>query len=250
MDAFLAKNEGLTIKPSPNEFDAYWDALNVSVSGNNAPDVMQQDDRYLRDYADKNALLALEELDVDLSNIEESTLKTGQFDGKTYGIPTGVNAFALLVNPAIVEAAGVAMPDDTAWSWEDFLAFTADVSAGGDAIGSSGLSLSNESLFNVFARQKGESLYTDEGTLGFTEGTMNEWWQLVLDLQAAGGIPESSQIVEYAAAGQDQSPLATGTGASEFYWTNQIGAIQTVLGADLVLLRPPGSSPAPRRACS
>ncbi|NUQ88267.1 MAG: carbohydrate ABC transporter substrate-binding protein [Glycomyces artemisiae] len=240
IDAFLAKNEGVTIKPSPNEFDAYWDALNVSVSGNNAPDVLQQDDRYLRDYADKNALLALEELDIDLSNIEDATLKTGQFDGKTYGIPTGVNAFALLVNPALVEAAGVAMPDDTAWSWEDFLAWTADLSSKGDAIGSSGLSLSNESLFNVFARQKGESLYTDDGTLGFTEATMNEWWQMVLDLQAAGGIPESSKIVEYAAAGQDQSPLATGTGVSEFYWTNQIGAIQTVLGSDLVLLRPPG----------
>jgi len=242
VDAFLAKNEGITIKPSPNEFDAYWDALNVAVSGNNAPDVLQQDERYLRDYADKNALLPLDDLGIDLSKIEEGTLKTGQFDGKTYGIATGVNAFALLVNPALVDAAGVTMPDDTTWSWADFMQFITDLSAQGDAIGNSAVSFSNESLFNVFARQKGESLYTEDGKLGFTEATMNEWWQMVLTLRDAGAIPEPSKIVEAFAAGQDQAPLATGTGVTEFYWTNQIGAIQSVLGSDLVLLRVPGES--------
>lgn len=240
IDAFVAENSGITIKPSPNEFDSYWDALNVSVSGNNAPDVLQQDDRYLRDYADKNALLPLDELDIDLSNIEEGTLKTGQFDGQTYGIPTGVNALALVVNPALVEAAGVTMPDDKTWTWADFMQFTTDISASGAAIGNSAITFSNESLFNVFARQRGESLYTEDGALGFTEPTMNAWWQMVLDMRASGAIPEASTIVESFAAGQDQAPLATGTGATEFYWTNQIGALQSVLGSDLVLLRVPG----------
>ncbi|MFC3495063.1 ABC transporter substrate-binding protein [Glycomyces rhizosphaerae] len=242
VDAFTAANEGITIKPSPNEFDAYWDALNVSVSGNNAPDVLQQDERYLRDYADKNALLPLDDIGIDLSKIEEGTLQTGQLDGETYGIATGVNAMSLLVNPALVTAAGVAMPDDKTWSWADFSQFITDLSAKGDAIGNSAISFSNESLFNIFARQKGESLYTADGKLGFTEATMNEWWQMVVDLRDAGAIPEASKIVEAFAAGQDQAPLATGTGVTEFYWTNQIGAIQSVLGSDLVLLRVPGES--------
>jgi multiple sugar transport system substrate-binding protein len=244
IEAFLAKNDGITIKPSPNEFDSYWDALNVSVSGNNAPDVLQQDDRYLRDYADKNALLPLEDLDIDVSKIEEGTLKTGQFDGKTYGIPTGVNALALLVNPALVAEAGVAMPDDKTWTWADFMQFTADISTSGVATGNSAITFPNESLFNVFARQRGESLYTEDGKLGFTEGTMNAWWQMVLDMRDSGAIPEPSKIVESFAAGQDQAPLATGTGATEFYWTNQIGAIQSVLGSELVLLRVPGETEA------
>lgn len=242
VDAFTAANKGITIKPSPNEFDAYWDALNVSVSGNNAPDVLQQDERYLRDYADKNALLPLDDIGIDLSKIEEATLKTGQLDGETYGIATGVNAMSLLVNPALVTAAGVAMPDDKTWSWADFAQFITDLSTKGDAIGNSAISFSNESLFNIFARQKGESLYTADGKLGFTEATMNEWWQMVVDLRDAGAIPEASKIVEAFAAGQDQAPLATGTGVTEFYWTNQIGAIQSVLGSDLVLLRVPGES--------
>ncbi|THV43254.1 ABC transporter substrate-binding protein [Glycomyces buryatensis] len=242
LDAFKAENDDVTLKPSPADFSGYWDALNISVSGGNAPDVMQQDERYLRDYADKNALIALDDLDIDLSQIEEDTLKSGQLEGKTYGIATGVNALCLLVNPALVEAAGMEMPDDTTWTWADFAQFTTDLSAGGDAIGNSGLSFNNESLFNVFARQRGESLFTEDGQLGFTEATMNEWWQMVIDLREAGAISAADKIVESVAAGQDQAPLATGTGVTEFYWTNQIGAIQTVLGSDLVLLRVPGES--------
>lgn len=242
VDAFLAQNEDITIKPSPAEFSGYWDALNVSVSGNNTPDVMQQDEKYLRDYADKNALLPLEELDIDLSNIEEAVIQSGQLDGKTYGIATGVNAIALLVNPALVEAAGMTIPDDTTWTWADFIQFATDLSANGDAIGNSGVSFNNESLFNVFARQKGESLYTPEGGLGFSEGTMTEWWQMVIDARDAGAIPEASKIVEGYAAGQDQAPLSAGTGVTEFYWTNQIGGIQAALGSELVLLRVPGES--------
>ncbi|MEU6859418.1 ABC transporter substrate-binding protein [Glycomyces sp. NPDC046736] len=244
IDAFLAKNEGITIKPSPADFSGYWDALNVSVSGNNTPDVMQQDEKYLRDYADKNALLPLEELDIDLSEVEESIIQSGQLDGKTYGIATGVNAIALLVNPALVEAAGLTIPDDTTWTWADFVRFTSDLSSGGDAIGNSGVSFNNESLFNVFARQKGESLYTPEGGLGFSEATMTEWWQMVIELRDAGATPAASKVVEGYAAGQDQAPLATGTGVTEFYWTNQIGAIQSVLDSELLLLRVPGESEA------
>ncbi len=99
--------------------------------------MLQQDERYLRDYADKNALLALDDIGIDLSNIEEGTLKTGQLDGETYGIATGVNAMALLVNPALVEAAGMALPDDKAWSWADFSQFITDLSTKGDATGNS-----------------------------------------------------------------------------------------------------------------
>ncbi|WP_205327675.1 ABC transporter substrate-binding protein [Glycomyces sp. YM15] len=242
VDAFLAKNDGITIKPSPNEFDAYWDALNVSVSGGNAPDVLQQDERYLRDYADKNALLALDDIGIDLSNVDEAAIKAGQLDGETYGIATGLNSLCLMVNPVLLEASGVAMPDDKTWTWADFQQFIVDITNGGDAIGNSGISFNNESLFNVFARQKGESLYTPEGKLGFSDATMNEWWQMVVDLRDAGAIPEPSKIVEAYAAGQDQAPLATGTGVTEFYWTNQVGAIQKVLGGELVLLRIPGES--------
>ncbi|GAB3647260.1 ABC transporter substrate-binding protein [Glycomyces tarimensis] len=244
IEAFTSANPDITIEESVADWSGYWDALNVSVSGGNAPDVMQHEERYLREYAERNTLLALDDIGIDMSNLDPAVLEGGQLDGTTYGIGTGVNALCLLVNPALVDAAGVSMPDDTTWSWDDFMTFVSDLSAGGDAIGNSGLSFNNEALFNVFARQRGEGLYTPDGGLGFTAETMTAWWSMVTDLQSAGAIPEATVIVEATAAGQDQAPLATGTGVTEFYWSNQVSALEEVLGGDLQLLRLPGEAEA------
>src|SRR5690606_41816913 len=67
IEAFEAANEGVTIKESVADWSGYWDALNVSVSGGNAPDVMQHEERYLREYAERNPLLALDCIGTDFS---------------------------------------------------------------------------------------------------------------------------------------------------------------------------------------
>lgn len=246
IEAFESANDGVTIKESVADWSGYWDALNVSVSGGNAPDVMQHEERYLREYAERNTLLALDDIGIDLSKLDEAVLTGGRLDGKTYGIGTGVNSLCLLVNPTIVDEAGLEVPDDTTWSWDDFAAFITEIKAKTGKVGNSAVSFNNEALFNVFARQRGESLYTPEGGLGFTPETMTEWWTLVTDLLAAEAIPSATEIVESAAAGQDQAPLATGNGGTEFYWTNQVGALEQVLGDELLLLRVPGETSGPQ----
>lgn len=240
--AFEEANEGVSIEESVADWGGYWDALNVSVSGGNAPDVMQHEERYLREYAERNTLLALDDIGIDFSKLDPAVLAGGQLEDTTYGIGTGVNALCLLVNQTIVDEAGLELPDDTTWSWDDFMAFIIDISAATDKVGNSAVSFNNEALFNIFARQKGESLYTPEGGLGFGAETMTEWWTMVNDALAAEAIPSSTEIVEAAAAGQDQAPLATGAGATEFYWTNQVGALEAVLGNELLLLRVPGET--------
>lgn len=240
--AFEAANDGVNVEESVAEWGGYWDALNVSVSGGNTPDVMQHEERYLREYAERNTLLALDDIGIDFSKLDPAVLSGGQLDGKTYGIGTGVNSLCLLVNPLIVEEAGLELPDDKTWSWADFIAFVTEISAKTDKVGNSAVSFNNEALFNVFARQKGESLYAADGSLGFTAGTMTEWWTMVSDLLAAEAIPSATEIVESAAAGKDQAPLAIGTGASEFYWTNQVGGLEELVGGELLLMRVPGET--------
>lgn len=242
IEAFEAANEGVTIKESVADWGGYWDALNVSVSGGNAPDVMQHEERYLREYAERNTLLALDDIGIDLSGLDEAVLTGGRLDGTTYGIGTGVNSLCLLLNPAIVDEAGLEVPDDTTWSWDDFAAFAIEIKAKTGKVGNSAVSFNNEALFNVFARQRGENLYTPDGGLGFTPETMTEWWTMIADLLSAEAIPSATEIVESSAAGQDQAPLATGNGASEFYWTNQVGALEQVLGEELLMLRVPGEA--------
>ena len=44
-----------------------------------------------------------------------------------YGVSTGSNAFAVLANPTLFKEAGVDLPDDSTWTWEEY-AETRDVS--------------------------------------------------------------------------------------------------------------------------
>ncbi|GAB4007267.1 hypothetical protein GCM10029992_60550 [Glycomyces albus] len=155
--AFESANEDITISESIADWSGYWDALNVSVSGGNAPDVMQHEERYLREYADRSTLLALDDIGIDFANLDQAVLGGGQLDGTTYGIGTGVNSLCLLVNPAVVEEAGMDMPDDATWTWDDFMAFITDIAAATGKVGNSAISFNNEALFNVFARQRGRA---------------------------------------------------------------------------------------------
>src|SRR5699024_8275001 len=75
-------------KATYSGWDGYWDKLSTKVSGGNPPDVFLMSSRYLRQYADKDALMDLSEQDVDLEEFEKEGIDTGEIDGKLYGIPT------------------------------------------------------------------------------------------------------------------------------------------------------------------
>ncbi|WP_348523774.1 ABC transporter substrate-binding protein [Demequina litorisediminis] len=141
------------------------------------------------------------------------------------------------------EDAGVEMPDDETWTWEDFKSISKEIS---DALGDGMYGVQdyggNEAGFNIYARQHGESLYAEDGTLGYSDATLEAWWQDLIDLRESGAMPDGSRSVEIAEGGPEQSLLGTNSGAMGFWWTNQPSAISSAAGRDLVLLRPPGES--------
>ena len=97
IDNYEAANPGVTIEAEFSGFDDYWDRLATATAGGDAPDVMQQDTRYVAEYAERGALADLGEYMpgvIDTAQLDQPMLTTGQLDGKTYAIPTGVNAFA------------------------------------------------------------------------------------------------------------------------------------------------------------
>ena len=92
------------------------------MAANDAPDVITMGGAYPAEYANRGALLDLTKVQgsLDLSKIDQGALENGQVKGKQYGVSTGANALAIVVNPAVFKAAGVPMPDDSTWSWDDF----------------------------------------------------------------------------------------------------------------------------------
>ncbi|WP_150240011.1 ABC transporter substrate-binding protein [Nocardiopsis quinghaiensis] len=245
IDLFEAENPDIEIVPDYTDWAGYWDRLATSTAADDAPDIMTQEERYLREYGDRGALLDLNEVgeQLDLSQIDPLVAESGDLDGQTYGVATGVNAYAILADPQAFEEAGVEMPDDSTWSWDDYVDISAEISEAtdGELVGVQSMSY-NESGFQIFARQHGENLYNEDGSLGFSKETLEEWFSVTQELLDNGGQPSAAESVEIEAGGPDQSVLSTSQGAMAHFWTNQLGGISESAGSDIELLRYPGET--------
>ena len=247
LDLFMEKNPDITVVPDYTDWGGYWDKLATTVAGGDTPDVMTQEERYLTDYANRDVVADMAALDIDTSMIDDSVLQSGTINGKLAGIATGINAYAIVADPQMFADAGVEMPDDTTWTWDDFKEISAEIS---EALGEGVYGVQdyggNEAGFNIYARQQGESLYSEDGSLGYSDETLAAWWQNLVDLRESGAMPDGARSVEIAEGGPEQSLLGTNSGAMGMWWTNQLGAISSAAGRDLVLLRLPGESESER----
>ncbi|MEN5074090.1 extracellular solute-binding protein [Isoptericola cucumis] len=243
IDLFEEKNPGITVTPDFTDWDGYWDKLATATAAGDTPDVITQEERYLSEYASQDIIADLGELGVDTSEIPAETLATGTIDDTLYGVATGVNAYAMVADPQIFADAGVEMPDDTTWTWEDYVDVAGKLSKGaGDGVWGTQDYGFNEAGLAVLARQKGETLYTPDGELGLSKETVAEFFQVSLDLMANEGQPDASRSVEYQNAGPEGSLLGTNAGAMGVWWSNQLGALSDASGRELELLRLPGES--------
>ena len=239
VDIFEEENPGIVVEPDFVDWSGYWDKLATSVAGGDVPDVFMQEDRYIGEYARRDVLADLAGV-VPTDDIDASLLSSGEIDGGQYGIPTGSNVFSVIANPDLFEAAGVDLPDDTTWTWEDYVEISDAISAGtpDGTYGTSDYSFS-EVGFNVYTRQHGQALFGSDGGLGYDDELLAEWFQRSLDLQASGGQPPADETVSLDLL---DSPIAQGYAAMSLTWSAQLGALSEAAGTELVLLRLPGES--------
>jgi multiple sugar transport system substrate-binding protein len=244
IENFEAENPDIRITGENTDWASYWDRLATNTAADDAPDVIMQDESYLREYGDRGALADLDEFsdDLDLSSLDPNIAESGEMDGENFGVATGINVSALLADPEAFEAAGVDMPDDTTWTWDDYIETSIEISENtdGEIVGTQGMT--NENGFHIFARQHGENLYDEDGNLAFSPETLEAWFDITERLLEADGQPSPEEGVEIAAGGPDLSVLATNEGATAHFWTNQLGPITDASGRDIELLRFPGES--------
>src|SRR5690606_9573631 len=177
------------------------------------------------------------------SDLIEPALAAGRIDGGLYTIASGVNAFSIVADPQIFEEAGVEFPDDTTWTWQDYIDISVAITdaTNGELYGAQAFG-SNEPLFNIHARQRGAQLSNEDGSLGSAARTLADFWSVSLEQTERGGTPRADGPAEIGATGPDQPLLATDRGAMGTWWTNQLGALSGAAGRELVLLRQPGES--------
>jgi len=240
IDLFTGKHPDIPVAPEPGEWGSYWDKLATMTAANDAPDVINMDQKYIAEYGDRGALMDLRQADgLNLDTIDEQALAAGSYTDKLFGISTGQNAYSIVANPELIQDAGLELPDDKTWTWDDYRDLAAKIGkdSGGKVFGTTyGV---NEAYLIIWLRQQGEQLYTADGKLGYRPETLSAFFAELKALMAAGAGPTAEQAVEESGASLEQSAFGTNRAAMTWSWTNQLGSLEQTTGSDLVQLRAP-----------
>ncbi len=68
---YMKLHPNVTITGEPGEWGTYWDKLSTQVAGGNAPDIIQMDEQYIRDYSKKGILADLSKLPIDTEQVRQ-----------------------------------------------------------------------------------------------------------------------------------------------------------------------------------
>jgi multiple sugar transport system substrate-binding protein len=244
IDDFNASQSDIVVKGEFSEWSGYWDKIATQTAANDAPDVFQMDAIYLRSYGDRGALLDLSELEgLNTSDIEETALETGRTPDGLLGLVTGIVPLAMVTNPGLIQAAGQQVPDDTAWTWDDYQAVSAAITnAGLENVYGCATGGIDEAGLQLWCKQTGGALYDDEGNVVLEPATLVDWWEYNLGLVASGAATPVTVSMERATAALDQNGIALNLNAFSPMWSTQVTALAKASGQPLQLLRPPAQT--------
>jgi multiple sugar transport system substrate-binding protein len=232
---FEEKNPTITVEGDFSDWDSYYEKLATKVAASDAPDVMSIEIRGLSEYAGRGALADLSK--VPTADLDQQVLTSGQIDGKQYAIPTGVNAFSMVANPAALEKAGQKTPDDATWTWDQWIDLATKITEKGGGVRGAEYNY-NPAWLQIFAAQRGEKFY-DGNKIGISVDTLKAWWAIHQKLIQTKGAPDAAKSAEIGATGPEQSLLGTNQGAMGMWWSNQLNALAKSSGQELSLLRMP-----------
>ena len=242
IDLFQEKYPFIHVKGEPQDFANYFANLSTKFAANDAPDVITMGGAYVLSYAADGNLANLGELGSELNSgvFPSSILKASTYDGSVYGVPTGANAVALMANKAVFQQAGVALPNDDTWTWDDFADLAKKISDKAPD-GVYGAEVRSYDLIGAYAGQR-EGLYDSAGNVVVTEGTLKDLWEMEKSMVANGAMPPADLTQQVMTVEAAQTLFGQGRSAMFFGYTNQLNTYATANKGDVVLLRIPGES--------
>lgn len=228
---FEEKYPNIKVEPEFTSWDGYWSKLATQVAGGLMPDIIQMDYQYLTQYAQSGVLADLtpyfESGAIDVSDVAESVLTSGQVGDKIYALSTGTNALATFYRKDVLDEAGLEMPMEP--TLEGFAELAAQVY---EKTGRTQDTLVGKDALRNLLRSYGLQLFNDEGNgLGFDDPKyIVRTWQGRLDAVEAGwclDVGETSQTTAFDAMVSDNW--------ASWHWTNELQAYQDGSNCELEL---------------
>lgn len=119
IDGFNASQDQFTATHTYVPFADYEKQLTLGIASGELPDVVILDGCDMASFIAMDLFGDISDADIDWSEYIEGPMNSTMMDGKHYGLPFATNCTALFYNKDILDAAGVAYPDENT-TWEDF----------------------------------------------------------------------------------------------------------------------------------
>ncbi len=189
IEKFEELNPDIDVVMDYSDWSGYWTKLPAQVAGGQTPDVFQMDYAYLSQYAENGVLAELDSYiadgALDMSDVSENVLASGQVGVKTYAISTGTNAPAMLYRKDIVDELGLTLPMNPTMS-----EYTTVAKAVYEATGLRDTYVTDCTavILRIHLRNYGLNLYNEDATaLGFDDPKyIVNMWKLALQAQEEG----------------------------------------------------------------
>jgi multiple sugar transport system substrate-binding protein len=242
---FEKEHPNIEVQPEYSNWDDYWKKLSTGAAAGDMPDVLQLTDPFMYSYIDNGQLMDLKKVKdvLHTDKLPANSMSMTNVKGGLYGVPAGESAFGIAADPATFKKAGVPLPDDTKWSWDDYVKISKAISRTKGLVGTVMPLYPND--LGPWLRQHGEDYWTEDGSkIGFTEGTMAAYWEWVVKLRDSGGTTSADAAVEAlsSGAGVEQSLVAQHKAAMSDVSVTQLGALEGASGREAKLLLFPGEN--------
>lgn len=232
VDLYMSKNPNVDIKVEFTDWSGYWDKLSAMAAGGNLPDIIQMDYSYLNQYQKSGQLADLSEFMssglIDTSKIPESIIKSGNVDGKTYAISLGSNAPMMVYDKAIVEKAGVTIPDQLTMDELYDISKTIDEKTGVKTLYDGGIN-----MMQIMARANGSHLF-DELSAG-KEDSLKIYFNTIEKFAKSDSSISADLLAEKNPDVVETKPIIDGTTWNDLSLSNQFISITNAAGRDLAI---------------
>ncbi|MGH6923651.1 MAG: ABC transporter substrate-binding protein, partial [Propylenella sp.] len=175
-------------------------------------------------------------------DFDRNQLDSGKVDGKLYGISMGANSMSWVYNKTVFDTLGVELPDQTTWTYDDFIAIGNSVKdklpEGMWFVASRG---NQENMLETWTRQRGKGLYTEDGKLAFELQDLEDFWGFYLGLQESGLAPPAD-VTAMDTGKMEENGLIIRNTLFNFLHSNQLVAAQNLTQDEIGIVMIPNQS--------
>ncbi|WFU01631.1 ABC transporter substrate-binding protein [Rhizobium sp. CB3171] len=237
-ELFHSKNPDISIVGESISGDGYWAKLATGMASQTIADVFQLEPSTISDYSKRGACMPLDQFVPSTLNVDsfgKDVLKLTTVDGKLYGVGLGLNSFAMFYDEDVFKKAGLTPPGPTT-TWAEYADLTVELTkaAGKRAYWGGPYGARYNYVLDAWLRQRGKSLYSEDGGLGFGVDDAKEWYSYWEDLRQRGGtVSPDVQTLDQNTI--ESNCLAQGKSAIGMAYSNQLVGYQLVVKSKLAI---------------